>query len=166
MQAVCGFICAKTHADILRAKKDKESATRERLAHREAKERIKTRAQWLADAQKVFNAYIRERDVGKPCISCGAVNASSYHAGHYLSRGANPEKSFLEDNCHLQCSKCNTHLSGNQINYRINLVKKIGLEAVDALESKHPPLKLTIPEIKELIALYKLKLKIIKSTEP
>ncbi|TCK68080.1 NinG protein, partial [Lonepinella koalarum] len=67
---------------------------------------------------------------------------------------------FNEDNCHKQCQPCNTHLSGNITEYRINLVQKIGLERVEWLERKdHKPLKLSVDEIKELIRVYKAKCK-------
>ncbi len=46
------------------------------------------------------------------------------------------------------------------MNYRVNLIEKIGLERVEFLERKdHPPLKLTIEQIKDLIKVYKAKCK-------
>ncbi|STY61393.1 Bacteriophage Lambda NinG protein [Mannheimia haemolytica] len=74
--------------------------------------------------------------------------------------GGNPELRFNEDNVNRQCSVCNNHKSGNIVNYRINLIEKIGLERVEFLERKdHPPLKLTIEQIKDLIKVYKAKCK-------
>jgi hypothetical protein len=58
---------------------------------------------------------------------------------------------------------CNAHLSGNQVNYRIELINRIGLDKVEWLEGKHEPLKLTIDEIKVLIAEYKSKIKQLES---
>ena len=57
---------------------------------------------------------------------------------------------FEELNTHKQCMPCNSHLSGNLINYRINLIKKIGLEAVEWLEGPHKPKKYTIENLKEI----------------
>ena len=50
---------------------------------------------------------------------------------------------------------CNINLSGNIENYRINLVKKIGLENVEWLEGKHEPKKYTCEELKAIELKYK-----------
>jgi hypothetical protein len=99
-----------------------------------------------------FNKYIRERDSvsTQACISCDTSNPSNqFHAGHYRSVGAAPELRFHPDNCHRQCSQCNTIKSGNQTEYRIRLIRKIGLDAVEDLESAHPPRKWTIEELEK-----------------
>jgi len=126
---------------------------------REALDRIKKRSEWLADAQKAFNAYVRKRDEGQNCISCQTSSGCKVNAGHYRSTAAAPELRFNEDNCHLQCEKCNTYLSGNIGPYRINLIKKIGLFRVEQLEGPHEPIKLTIPQIQDIERKYKSKLK-------
>lgn len=138
---------------------------KEKLARKEYKAekiRLKSRREWIKDVQKVFNTYIRKRDEGKACISCQRMHKGQIHAGHYLSTGASPELRFNEDNCHSQCAPCNNHLSGNIALYRINLIKKIGLDRVEWLEGQHNPKKYTIPELIELHELYKRKLKDLK----
>jgi len=50
--------------------------------------------------------------------------------------------------------------SGNILEYRIRLVKKIGQAAVDWLEGPHEPKRYTIDELKEIKAEYKSKLKL------
>ena len=138
---------------------NREKAKRARKEHAAAKVRAKTRQDWLKDCQAVFNRYIRKRDEGQPCISCGRHHTGQYHAGHYLSVGAHPSERFNEDNNHLQCAPCNNHLSGNIVNYRKGLIAKIGVERVELLEGPHDAKKYTIPELQELIAVYKLKLR-------
>jgi hypothetical protein len=138
---------------------------RERQALREAKERIKPRSKWLKDAQSVFNRFIRLRDATLPCISCGRFHTGQYHAGHYKPSGSNPELRFNELNVHKQCAPCNNYLSGNLVNYRVELVKRIGLEQVEWLEGKHELPHLSIPEIKQLIAHYKGKCKELLTKE-
>jgi len=126
------------------------------------KEAIKSHADYIKDLQTIFNKFIRLRDKGLPCISCGVTKAEDWHAGHYIATTYQYLR-FNENNVNLQCSKCNTHLRGNLIPYRIELIKKIGLEAVEELEnSRYNMFKITIPEIKEKIALYKEKIKSIK----
>lgn len=54
-------------------------------------------------------------------------------------------------------------LSGNLIEYRIGLIKKIGQQRFDELESrKQTDLKLTLPEIKEKIVHYRSLTKELK----
>ena len=150
-----------------KAKKDterlvKRQAAKRKQETRQRKAKLKTRSEWLRDAQATFNAFIRDRDKLDPCISCGRFHEGQYHAGHYRTVGANPELRFNENNCHKQCSACNNHLSGNITNYRINLVKKIGIEAVEILEGPHEITKLTIEDIKEIKECYKAKIKALK----
>jgi hypothetical protein len=138
-------------------KLDKEK--RQRKEHAAAKVKALSRREWLKAAQTTVNAYVRKRDEGQPCISCQRHHKGQYHAGHYLTTGARPELRFELDNINLQCSPCNLHLSGNLILYRVNLIKKIGIERVEWLEGPHDPQKWTIDELKETIATYKRKLK-------
>jgi hypothetical protein len=151
----CQAKYAEKHAGKVAALREK----RERQALREAKERIKPRSKWLKEAQDVFNRYVRLRDADQPCISCQRFHSGQYHAGHYRTVGANPELRFHEHNVHKQCSACNNHLSGNIVNYRINLVRKIGVEMVEFLEGKHEMNHYSIDELKQLIAHYKGKCK-------
>lgn len=91
-------------------------------------------------AEKHFNKFIRLRDSKDEyftCISCNQVKHTSLmHAGHYLSAGNNGSVRFDERNVHGQCSRCNTHLHGNLIPYRENLIRKLGFMEVEALEMK------------------------------
>ena len=123
------------------------------------KEGLLTHKDYLKMLQTVFNKFIRERDKDKPCVSCGVFKAEEFHAGHYIPSTFTAVR-FNELNVWKQCSKCNTHLRGNQIAYREELVKRIGLDRVGELEAKrHDKLKLSVPEIKELIKEYKQKIK-------
>lgn len=160
LSQVCSVDCA-----IQYAKDNKVQEKVNRTLFKIAKERIKTRSEHLKDAQTVFNAFIRERDKKEPCISCGRYHTGQNHAGHYRTVGAHPELRFNELNCHLQCSVCNNHKSGNIVEYRINLLKKIGVKNLDWLEGHHEPKKYSIEEIKQIKADYKIKLKQLKRGE-
>ena len=153
-QVVCSWQCSLAYTS-------KEKEKRERKDYREKKEALKTRSEWLKEAQVVFNRYIRERDALLPCVSC-VQHRNSYDAGHYRSVGAAPQLRFNEDNVHKQCVHCNQHKSGNAIDYRINLVKRIGIERVEKLESDNEPAKFTIEDAKEIKKLYNEKLKLLK----
>lgn len=91
-----------------------------------------TTAQLRQKAGEKFRAFIRKRDEGQPCISCGSRNTSD--ASHYYSAGHFPNLEFNEDNCHAACRRCNFFLSGNLIHYRERLIQKIGLARVEALD--------------------------------
>jgi len=146
--------------------KKKEKAKVERLDRvktKKALESLKTRSDWMKDAQKVFNEFIRERDKAEPCISCQRFHQGQYHAGHFVSVGSRPNLRFDEQNVHRQCAPCNNHLSGNIIHYRMNLIKKLGVEAVVRLETDFEPKKYTIDDLKEIIKIYRNKVKMLKS---
>ena len=154
----CSPVCGVHLAAEIKAKKAAREAREARKTLREAKVKAKTRGDWTREAQAAFNRFIRLRDEGKPCVSCGSFTGKK-NAGHYRSVGSAPELRFEEANCHLQCEKCNSYLSGNLINYRIELIKRIGQAAVDWLEGKHEPKKYTIQDLQEIKAIYKKKAK-------
>jgi len=109
--------------------------------------------------QIVFNKYIRLRDKDELCISCKQKPKKS-NAGHYYNANNHWNVRFDENNVHLQCEHCNTFLSGNLINYRENLLKKIGAEEFNVLEGKSKVTrKFTKEELKEIIETYKKKIK-------
>ena len=125
---------------------------------KERKESLKTKSEYLKELQVIFNKWIRLRDSGLDCISCQKP-AKKENAGHYRSVGGNPELRFEPLNNNLQCEYCNTYLHGNLIDYRINLIKKIGIEKVEWLEGRHEPKKYTIQEVKEMKEYYRNKIK-------
>jgi ribosomal protein L37AE/L43A len=151
------------------AKKDREK--KERKADRDRKIEIRPRREWVALAQKAFNAYIRKRDEHLPCISCGRAHVEiivggNWDCGHYLTVGAHPELRFEELNAAKQCKRCNagsarfSHKGRTVANeYRDSLIGRIGLENVLWLEGNHEPKKYTIDELKEICRDYKMKLK-------
>ena len=166
IQRVCSSNCAIKYAID---KRDKKRAQAERIAQREDRkviklklESFKTRSDWMKEAQRVVNAYRRALLADEPCISCGRYHQGQYHAGHYMSVGAHPELRFEELNIWKQCQPCNTHLSGNLINYRKALIKRIGTEKVEWLEGHHEPKHYAINDLKQIILKYKSMLKEIK----
>ncbi|MBW8353985.1 MAG: recombination protein NinG [Pseudomonas sp.] len=164
-QAVCGEIeCAIAHGQSERGQESarKALADVERQEIKVRKERLKSRADHLREAQAVFNEWVRLRDADLPCVSCGRHHDGQYHAGHYRTVGANPEIRFEPLNVWKQCAPCNTHLSGNLVNYRLLLLERIGAEKLDWLEGPHPARKYTIEEIKAIKADYREKIKELK----
>jgi hypothetical protein len=155
LQTACGLACALIQATQARLKKEAK-------ADKAKREKLKSRATWMKEAQAAANAYVRKRDEGLPCISCGRHHQGQNHAGHYLSRGAHPELSLDSRNIHLQCAPCNTYLSGNQINYRNGLIKRYGQSLVDWLEGPHEFRKYTIAQLKIIASEYKIATRLFK----
>ena len=113
--------------------------------------------------ETVFNEFIRKRDEGLGCISCGSFN--EIQAGHFYNVGHFSWLRFNEDNCHSQCKRCNYFLRGNLLPYRENLIKKIGEEKFKLLEIKSSIRKISRYsrfELEVLIEYYKTKIKELK----
>jgi len=159
----CSPDCAYDYGLKVKSKAEAIQKQEDRKIIKMKLDAIKTRSEWMKETQTEFNAYIRIRDDKEPCISCGRHHQGQYHAGHYRSVGSNPSLRFDELNVHKQCSVCNNHKSGNLIEYRINLVKKIGQTGLDYLEGPHEPKKYSIDELKEIKSTYKQKAKELKS---
>ncbi|AOS74398.1 hypothetical protein BH711_10745 [Pseudomonas fluorescens] len=174
-QAVCGEIkCAIAHgqSEKGRAIAGKALAEVGRRDIKVRKEKLKSRADHLREAQAAVNEYVRLRDAHLPCISCDStphdndlMTGSRWDAGHYRSVGACPELRFEPLNIHRQCVKCNRNLSGNAVEYRIRLVLRIGAEKVAWLEGLHAPCKYTVDEIKAIKAKYRAMTKELKKGE-
>jgi len=171
-QAVCSPKCGLAIKDVNQAKARKSLAQVERREIKVRKEKLKSRADHLREAQIVVNEYVRLRDAHLPCISCDStpndgdlMTGSRWDAGHYRSVGACPELRFELLNIHRQCVKCNRNLSGNAVEYRIRLVQRIGAEKVVWLEGLHPACKYTVDEIKAIKAKYRAMTKELKKGE-
>lgn len=177
-QQTCSMACAIKQVDKDKAKVVKESKKVARKALRERKQALKSKSDWTKEAQTAANAYTRKIDSGNACISCGLfehelkINSPiAMVCGHYLSVGAYPELRFHDFNRNLQCTRCNGGAGkyGNfnnkektvTQNYRINLIKKIGLKNVEWLEGHHEIQHLSIEDIVEIKQYYKEQLKLI-----
>jgi len=163
MQTTCSMECAIKYAQQLRDKREATKKAEARKALREYKKNDKPILLQLA--QKLVNQYIRLRDKGLPCISCGHNfnNGRQEHAGHYIARSKSSLLRFDERNINTQCNICNDHLSGNVAEYRVGLIKKIGLKEVEFLENNKTALKTwTAEELQTVISTYRKKIKEIR----
>lgn len=162
LQAVCSPRCAMKH---VRAQKKVEIAsTRQRRAA------LKTIPQLIKEAQREFNAFIRERDKDKPCICCGqSLGAEeiggAYDCGHYRSTGSAPHLRFDERNAHAQRKFCNRYGAGRAVDYRIGLVARLGAAIVEALESDNRVHHWTRDELIAIRDHYRAKTKELRKQE-
>lgn len=113
-----------------------------------------------AKAQKVFNAYIRQRDSQDgyfTCISCGQTKTTDLmDAGHYVPVKGSSALRFDEYNVNGECKSCNGFDQFHLIGYRRNLIDKVGERKVMELEMQHRLIKKwTRTELNEIIEKYK-----------
>ena len=158
LNKVCGFKCA-IELGKLKPVKVNEKRVNSQLK-KEAKEKLETYSQKVNKVKVIFQKWIRERDKDLPCISCGTTKASMWHASHFKKAETFSGVIFNEFNVWRSCSKCNIFLNGNELNYRENLVKKIGVKEVEALEqlaNETRTKKWTIEELQEIKIKYKIK---------
>lgn len=160
LQKVCSPACALKHARQQAERKLAKEQARSRKEARERLDAMQTKPQLVKKAQTAFNAYIRARDAGKPCISCGTPLAAeqvggAFDCGHYRSVGSAPHMRFVEDNAHGQCKHCNRHLAGNHVEYRKRLAERIGLKALERIESDNTLRKYTREGLIELAKHYR-----------
>jgi hypothetical protein len=158
LRAFCSVDHLLEYSKTERAKQQIKKAVRKETKQR--KEKLKTRSDWQKQAQKAFNQYIRERDREKPCVSCGAlqgvvVRGGAFDAGHYRSRGSAPHLAFDAHNCHSQCVKCNRFLGGNIVEYRKELIARIGIEKLEMLEQDNRPRHYTVEDFRRIIKICK-----------
>jgi len=72
-------------------------------------------------------------------LACLKVQ-NNYEASHYIAQGSSGYLRYNPYNINNTCTACNKYKHGNLILYRINLVKKIGLENVEWLENNREEL--------------------------
>ena len=133
-------------------------ATKPRLElEQAAKDRCNrsTLSKEIVKTQMLVNAYVRQRDKGKPCISQNIGYLKNFDAGHLYSKNQYSAIRFDLDNIHGQSIYANRYLEGDFDNYLINLETRIGKEKLDALnekakQCKREVKKWTIPELKEI----------------
>lgn len=158
----CATIYARNKADKARNARINIEKRKDAQEHRKAKESLKTKRDYLKDAQVAVNAYIRIRDDRKPCISCGSTNkqANMVDAGHYRSVGSAPHIRFYTLNIHGQCVRCNRDLSGNSVEMRKGIIDRYGVEMVEHIESLYFDNKPSIDYLKRLIKIMRNKKKL------
>lgn len=164
MQSVCSPACAYERVRAQKEQAERQARSDRRKEDRDRREKLKTRSDYIKEAQIACNSYVRERDRGRLCISCGNTLRSGgtgggFDAGHYRSVGSAPHLRFEPDNIHGQCKQCNRYGAGRAVDYRAGLVERIGLRRVEALEADQTPRKYSIPELIQIRDEFKAKAK-------
>tara|TARA_R110000787_G_scaffold74970_6_gene166303 strand:- start:372 stop:995 length:624 start_codon:yes stop_codon:yes gene_type:complete len=116
----------------LKAKEPRESLQK---AFQEKKD--KTSLQYLKVSTVTWcHRYIKERDKGKPCVSCGQSWSLDHQAGHWKKASDYSTLKFDENNIHNQCRGCNLLRDGNVQKYGDRIRMRISEEQKEEIERK------------------------------
>lgn len=166
LKAFCSSECLIQYVRSPKGEKTRQKAIQSDLRQRKAK--LKTKSQWMKEAQAAFNAYVRARDrkAMRRCISCDRFlnynkPGGEVDAGHYLSRGSSAGHSlkFHLWNCHAQCVTCNRYKQGAASGYRVGLVWRIGHEKVEWLENHDHEVEYSVEYLKRIKRIFAKKYK-------
>lgn len=179
----CSFEWSKQGKGKQSAEKVVKRLDREKTASRKAA--VVTYGELQKKAQAAINRARRleELQKGSGCISCGRSQAEvqaedgwkpggAWDAGHYISVGSHPNLRYEPTNIWLQCKSCNAG-SGKyakkretvQQAYRANLIARIGIAAVEALEADQAERKYTRDELIQIAQTYRAKAREIERGE-
>lgn len=113
-------------------------------------------------ALQLAQKWARIRDEHRPCISCGKTKCIQWQGGHLYKSKLYSGVKFADYNIHKQCHACNHFMDGNEVNYIHGLIDRYGMEYVNyvrkvATETKDK--KWSVPELRDMIAYYKNRIK-------
>ena len=153
-----GFLCSKdclveyqTKKGLMAIAKLKVAANKKekviKARHKVRTKELRSRTEWYNLLQTEVNRHVRNRDIDKPCCTCGTTSRDiKYDAGHCFTRAARPDLRFNLHNIHRQCSvNCNQHGSGMRHEYKLFIDNKYGPNHFDWLKGYHRPLNEEFP---------------------
>ena len=162
----CAALIGVARLDKIKA----SQARKERVETKRKLDKIKTKSDWLKEAQKAFNLYIRLRAIrfGHTCISSGTPLQISgigggFDAGHYRSIGSAPHLRFNLNNVWGQSKQDNRYGSGASFEYRRGLIERRGIEIVEGLEANDEFRKYDIPYLIRIKDIFTRKAKRMKA---
>ena len=107
----------------------------------------------IRKADRVFSLFIRNRDsvaMKGRCCTCGAPGNQ---AGHFVKRSYKAIR-WHPQNVHLQCTKCNHFLDGNEAEYSRFIINTYGLDIFHWLLSQKQTVKVTREMVQAVISAY------------
>ena len=157
LQSVCSFPCALKLAKEIERKAENKKWQSEKKA---MKDKLKTLSDWKKDLEVYVNKIVRLIDYECNCISCPPTTPiQKGFAGHFHSVGSNDSLRFNLDNIHLQCYSCNGNKGGAQVQYLAGMGRIYGDIYSDyvhyGIVRHYPAIHLSVPEIKDAIAVCK-----------
>ena len=156
MSKACSVPCALALVAKANARKEAKAKREEAKSTRAAKIKLKTRREWISEAQVAVNKVVRLRDAlaGYGCISCGASPNARFggamDAGHFRSVGSAPHLRYFLPQIWAQCKRCNRDLGGSYANYRKGLIERRGVAFVERIEAMQGTAKWSIEYLQRL----------------
>jgi hypothetical protein len=156
MSRACSVPCALALNDVAKKKSAAKALKAERKSMKERAIKLKTRREWISEAQAAVNKVARLRDLlaGHGCISCGARPqqkfGGTFDAGHYRSVGSAPHMRYYLPAIRGQCVRCNRDLGGSAVNFRKGLIERIGINRVEEIESMQWTAKWSVEYLQRL----------------
>ncbi len=115
--------------------------------------KVKSLGELKKEAIRVFNAFIRNRDVVRLGGRCYTCPKPGDQAGHYIH--SHNSVRFNEILCNLQCFNCNHYASGNLGVYGERLIAEHGLEKIKELRRlANQTKRFSKAELEEVIKTY------------
>lgn len=157
--------CSPDCGYALASLRQRQAADRRRLREarelRRRRDAVKTVGQLTKDAQREFNHFIRIRDTGMPCPTCGRT-AGPWDCGHVRTVGAAPELRFNTRAAFRQCSMCNRGAAKWQKNdpgmarrYREWVIQTKGQHWMDWIDSHHAPRQYRDVELRRIARIFR-----------
>lgn len=143
------------------AKCENELRTKKQQGKKMDRGKVKTasKAHYTQLASMAVNKFIRFRDRGKPCISCGAKWRADFQAGHLFSGGGHSSVRFDELNINAQCVECNSGSNFDQGAYITELIRRTSAEEFEEMKARAYEVKsYSIEELNRIVLTYKKKL--------
>ena len=122
--------------------------------------RIKSISKLKKELDKWFSLYIRLREATDEgiaqCFTCGKIDYyKKLQCGHFQSRRHHATR-WNEQNCQVQCVKCNMFGQGEQWKFGLNINAKYGVGTADEIKMlSSSTIKITRSEYEENIRYYK-----------
>lgn len=114
---------------VSKPRMDLEAAKEERDERRKI-------SNYLQSAKDSCHAFIRERDKGLNCVSCGNPWHEDFQAGHLYKAELFSTLKFDEKNISGQCRRCNLFNDGNESGYRVGIINRYGVDHLNYLDEK------------------------------
>jgi len=158
----------KLQKSILTATKPKRDL--QNRIEKEKKE--KSLSYLLINTRTVCHDYIKLRDRGNSCVSCGMPWNESHQAGHFYKAELYSNLKYDEKNIHNQCVGCNIHKDGNHQPYRERIKSRVGSDGLEYLDQKAAEFKTQTTfkwdreELNQIRDYYKQKIKELKKSLP
>jgi hypothetical protein len=142
----------------------KEVKKKERTKIKKQLQALETKTEVEKKLEKEINTIVRLIDKGHPCISSGRNLGKNYDAGHFWSKGSNPQIRFHLFNIFAQSVHDNQHKGSNALEYqeRLGTVFTPELREYCLALKGTPSLKLSKEELRDKIVIAKRIVKWLK----